>query len=228
MNSKKKSKLNKIFSFRYFFYDFVKYTGAIPMYLFLRPCRKYINKKSCKNLKTGFLLSANHQGFLDPIIMLFSFPFRRAFFIAMERMFDTPLKNWFFKRMHCIKVDRNNVGLDTIRDTGAELQNGKIVCIFPEGKIGHETDMETFKAGAAMMSILNDVPIVPIYIEKREKIFRTTKIIIGEPIYPKDVVGDSQSLKAMEKLNKVLYEKEHELYEYYEKNYSRKGGKELS
>ena len=77
-----------------------------------------------------------------------------------------------------------------------------------------------------MMSILNNVPIVPIYIEKRKSILKATKIIMGEPIYPKDVVGEGQSLKSMEKLNKLLYEKEHELYEYYEKNYSRKGGKE--
>jgi len=195
------------------------------MYLFLRPRVKYINKQSCKHLRGGFILSANHQQFLDPIIMMFAFPFRRAFFIAMEKMFDTPLKTWFFNHMHCIKVDRNNVGIDTIRNASTALQDEKLVCIFPEGKIGHDTDPETFKPGAAMMAMLNNVPIVPIYIEKRKSFWKSTKIIVGEPIVPKEVVGETQSLKAIEKLNKYLYDKEHELYKHYE---SLPGGKELA
>ena len=46
MNSTKKQKKgNKIFSWKYFLYDFIRFTGAIPMWLWLRPAIYYAGDK---------------------------------------------------------------------------------------------------------------------------------------------------------------------------------------
>lgn len=211
MNSKKKSKLSKIFSFRYFFYDFVKWTGALPTLLFVRPSVRYMNKKRYKKVRGGFIVSANHHGFLDPLLALCAIPFRRILFVAMEGLFNTPVKNWFFTHIHCLKVDRENVGADFMRKASDILRDDKGLLIFPEGKISEEIGATAFKPGCAMMSVINNVPIIPMYLCERKSLLRCTKIIIGDPIYPSDVVGESRSLDAIAKLNNYLYEKECEL-----------------
>lgn len=215
MNSNKKSKLDKVFSLRYLLYDFVKYTGAIGTLIFVRPKRYFIDKKACKSMPKGYIISANHLQYIDPVLVHCAFPLRRIFTIAMEKMFDTPLKNWFFTRTNCIKVDRNNTSVDTIRSVGEVLNANKVVCIFPEGGIQKENIGAVFKQGCAMMSIINEAPILPVFLEKRKSIWKCTRIIIGTPIYPKEIVGESKALPAIEKLNNHLYEKEQELCAYY-------------
>ena len=214
MNSKKKSKLSKIFSFKYFCYDFVKWTGALPTLLFIRPSVHYMDRESCKKLRGGFIASGNHMQYLDPIILLCTFPFRRMFFLAMEGMFNTPLKNFFFKAIRCVKVNRENVGVETIRQASEHLRDEKVICIFPEGRIIHEDKLEQFKPGCAMLSVLNDVPIVPVCLRKRTSLFKCTKIVVGKPIYPREVVGEQKSLNAIDAVNKELFAAEKELAEY--------------
>ena len=53
MNSTTKSKKkDNIFSPKYFVYDFIRFTGAIPMALYLRPKIYHVgDKKDIKNLK---------------------------------------------------------------------------------------------------------------------------------------------------------------------------------
>lgn len=214
MKSKKKTKFGKIFGFKYFFYDFVKWTGALPTLLFIRPSVHYMDKKGVKKLRGGFIASGNHMQYLDPIVMLCTFPFRRMLFMAMEGMFNTPIKRFFFNAIRCVKVERANVGVETIRQTSEYLMDEKVVCIFPEGKISRSDGLEQFKPGCAMLSVLNGVPIVPVCIKKRESIWHCTKIIVGKPIYARDVVGDQKSLNAIEAVNKKLFEAETELAEY--------------
>ena len=215
MNSKKKSKLIKLFSPRYLLYDFVKITGALSTLLFIRPRKYFVDKKAYKKLPKGFIISSNHLQYLDPIIVHCAFPLRRIYSVAMEKMFDTPLKKWFFSHINCIKVDRNNASMETIRGVGEALEMEKPVCIFPEGGIRPENSGAEFKPGCAMMAVINDAPILPVFLEKRKSIWRCTKIIIGKPVYPRDILGDSKSLSSIELLNKHLYNCEQELYEYY-------------
>ena len=215
MNSTKKSKLDRIFSLRYLLYDFVKLTGAIGTFIFVRPKKYFIDKKAYKKLPKGYIISSNHLQYIDPVLVHCAFPFRRIFSVAMEKMFNTPLKSWFFSHINCIKVDRNNASVETIRSVGEVLKANKVVCIFPEGGIQKENSGAAFKPGCAMMSIINEAPILPVFVEKRKSIWRTTKIIVGAPVYPKDIVGESKALPAIEKLNNHLYEKEQELCDYY-------------
>lgn len=218
MSSKKKSKLDRIFSFRYLLYDLIKFTGAPSALLFFRPARKFIDKKAYKDLHGGYILSANHLSYFDPIIVHVSFPHRRIFSVASEHLFATERSSWFFRHINCIKVDRTNVSVQTMRDVGDALDARKVVCIFPEGEIKRDEDLATgaFKQGCAMMSLLNDAPILPVLLEKRKSIWNCTRVIVGKPIYPKDIVGDSKSLVAINQLNEHLYNVEQELYAYRE------------
>ncbi len=214
MNSEKKPK-GKVLALKYLLYDFVKWTGAITALPFIRPSVRYTDKKAVCALKGGYIISSNHMGYLDPVILHCAFPWRRLFFIAVDALFNTPLKNWFFSHVNCIKINKKSASTDTIRAAGEVLRDGKIICIFPEGQINRESDSKTaaFRPGCAMIAALNNAPILPVYIGKRKSVWHCTRVLVGAPIYPDKVLGDNRSVFDMEKLNRYLFEKENELYE---------------
>lgn len=209
MSSTKKLTLNGFRQSR-FFYEFTKWTGAIPMLLFLRPKVKFVNKKAYKKLKGAFLMSCNHRSLWDPIILCTAFPPKRLYFVAQEELFSTKKKAWLFSQCNCIKIDRQNVDMETFRTIGKVLKNDLPVCIFPEGRV-EEKEGASFKGGGAMIALTNNVPVLPVWLGMRKSILHRYRVYVGEPIYPDDVVGKSRSLMSIDKFNNYIFEKEKEL-----------------
>ncbi len=180
------------------------------MLLFLRPKVKFVNKKAYKKLKGAFLMSCNHRSLLDPLILCCAFPLKRLYFVAQEELFSTPKKAWLFSQCNCIKIDRQNVDMETFRTVGRILKDDLPVCIFPEGRI-EEKEGASFKGGGAMIALTNNVPVLPVYLGMRKNIWHRYKVVVGEPIYPDDIVGSSRSLMSIDKFNDCIFEKEKEL-----------------
>ena len=94
-----KNKTKKIKNpFRFFVYDFVKFTGALPVLIWYRVKCVYENKLAKKKIKGGALICANHIGFSDPIILNIATWYRRMHFVATNDLFNTKLKAWFFRQ----------------------------------------------------------------------------------------------------------------------------------
>lgn len=203
----KKRKLN------YFFYDFVKVTGVPLMWLFLRPKFIYENKQAKQKIKGGALLISNHSGSIDPIIALFPLWYRRQHFIATKELFNTKVKRWFFTRFHCIEIDRDNMTMDSFKRIISYMKEGKIVSMFPEGRITNTEEVQKFKSGAVLMSILAQRPILPIYQQKRKNIFQRQRIIIGQPIDVVKILNGKPSLSEIDRISELLREKEKQLKE---------------
>lgn len=218
MNStKKQKKKDNIFSFKYFIYDFIKITGAIPMALYLRPKIHYVgNKKEVKKLK-GMLVMANHTGMLDAVLIHFAFVHRRLWFLALEEMFKKKFKRWFFKNLNCIPINRENMNISSYNNMVEYLKKDKAVCIFPEGQIEtNQDELQQFKLGITFISIMNKTPIVPIYLARRKNFFHRDRVIVGEPIYLHELCSEMATIPEIEKAGQYLYQKEQELKEYYE------------
>ena len=74
-----------------------------------------------------------------------------------------------------------------------------------------------------MMAIMNDAPILPIYIGKREKRIRCQVVIIGDKINPKDyIAGPMATMDEINNLSNLLKEKEEELKFKFENEYKEK------
>ena len=93
------------------------------------------------------------------------------------------------------------------------LKAGKLLLIFPEGTINASDDAEfmKFKGGVALFAILNKVPVVPIYIVKREKWYQRQRLVIGEPVYLDEALGRVPTPADIEKVSELLQAKEEEL-----------------
>lgn len=201
-----------------FFYDFVKITGAIPALIWIRPKVIHIGEKCPKG---GVLISSNHPTFVDPITLLTAFPWRRLHSLVTKDLYKNKLMTFMLTCMHCIQVDKDNFSMASFHTTVDRLQNGKAVVIFPEGQVnqGDGREVQAFKSGAILMAHRANVPILPVYIVKREKWYRTQRVVIGEPFDVKAAVGLIPSMEKMNAVTEQLREKELELKRFYEETY---------
>ncbi|MBQ8163356.1 MAG: 1-acyl-sn-glycerol-3-phosphate acyltransferase [Clostridia bacterium] len=221
MNSKEKKKNKRkkyrTFSIKRFFYDFVKWTGALPMMIFFRMKIYRIGKK--EKFK-GALMMSNHIGLLDPVIIQFVYPFRRLWCLAMKELFTSVPLKLFLKGVNCIPVDRENVTIDMYHSVADVLSSGKIVAMFPEGRINFdkEAEVKSFKGGAALFAILNKVPVIPVYIVKKTKKLERQKVVVGEIIHLENICGKAPTVADLETVSQYLHQKEQELEQYYLNN----------
>ena len=215
MEKNPKSKRKKDPLFHNFCYDFVRVTGALPILVWLRP--KVYRPYNTKKPKGRMLLSANHQSFLDPVSVHLAFPFRRMNCLATKDLFGTKLKHAFFSRMLCIEVDKENFALSSFHDVVSRLQEEKIVVIFPEGSVERHKDgpVRAFKSGAVLMAYRADTPILPIYIVKRQKWYHRLRIVVGEPLDIRGMVGRIPTMEQLDAASEALRLKEMALHDYF-------------
>lgn len=213
-NKKKKKKARE----SHFAYDFVKVTGALPTLIALRP-RILKPYGRCK-LKGGFLASANHCSFLDPVMILCSFWSRRIYSLATKDLYSTKLKAFFFERMHCIEVDKDNFSLNSFHAVVKKLKAGKVVAIFPEGQITvGSSDVGAFKSGAILMANTANVPIVPLYIAPPRKWYHRRVVVLGSPVNVREMCGLRPSMTELDEVSRYLHEREDELKKFYYSKY---------
>ena len=201
-----------------FFYDFVKVTGAIPALIWIRPKVIHIGQKCPKG---GVLISSNHPTFMDPITILTSFPWRRLHSLVTKDLYKNKLMTFMLTCMHCIQVDKDNFSMASFHEVVDRLKDGKAVVIFPEGQVnqGDGREVQAFKSGAILMAHRANAPILPVYIVKREKWYRTQRVVVGEPFDVKAAVGLIPSMEKMNAVTEQLREKELELKRFYEEKY---------
>ena len=116
--------------------------------------------------KSGGLLIANHQSLLDPFIIVAAVP-RMVRFVMAREIYENPFIHWLVKRMNVIPVTAN-MGKNRLdeftRLCQEEINNGHLVCIFPEGQISRIGHLLEFKKGVEHISEGIDAPIIPIHL----------------------------------------------------------------
>lgn len=198
-----------------FLYDFVKITGSVTALIWIRP-RVIHMGKTCP--KGGMLISSNHLTFIDPIILLTAFFRRRLHFVATQELFSTKLKSFMFTRMNCIPLDKTNFSMATFHEVVDRLTEGKAVVIFPEGQVNRSggQGIQTFKSGVILIAHRAHVPILPVYIVRREKWYKPQYIVVGEPFDVRGAVGPIPTMEQVDKTCALLQEKELELKQFFE------------
>ncbi|MGI9219511.1 MAG: MFS transporter [Woeseiaceae bacterium] len=107
----------------------------------------------------------NHVSFVDPIIL--SGCIRRPMrFVMYYKIFDMPFLKFFFKNMKAIPIasaredeETMNAAFDAVDE---ELAAGNIVCIFPEGAITRDGEIQRFRPGIEKIIRRRTVPVVPV------------------------------------------------------------------
>ena len=110
------------------------------------------------------LIVCNHVSFMDALVIGGSVR-RPVRFVMDHNIFKIPVMGFIFRTAHAIPDRagaRGSSALDRAFDRiDAELADGEIVCIFPEGKLTRDGEMNEFKRGVERILERRPVPVVP-------------------------------------------------------------------
>ena len=200
----------------------VKTTGFVPQLIAFR--RKiYFEDKSLqgRNIKKGAILVSNHTSLMDFAAMLFVFWPRTLRCVVAELMYD---KNFFMtlflNASGAIKVDRNNHDVSFVEKCCGVLEKGGVVEIYPESRLPKkgEVGLMEFKPSTVHLALESGAPIIPVFNNGKYFTGERNRVIIGKPLYLRDMYDDSLSHKEnIEIINNFLRGKIIELGEELEK-----------
>jgi 1-acyl-sn-glycerol-3-phosphate acyltransferase len=192
---------------------FVKFTLRIFFNLFYRV--ELVNKKNIP-ANGGAIVCSNHIGELDMFFIAYSLK-RLVHYMAKEELFKNPISSWFFYSVGAFPIKRGTGDIASIKTVLKMLGEGKLVGILPEGHRTRGKDRSQFKpkAGAAMLAIKGNVPIIPVGIKATYKLFSKVKVVFGEPYYIQAEKGRKYtgeeltefSVEIMDKVYSLLEEK---------------------
>ena len=111
------------------------------------------------------ILVCNHVSFVDALVLAGCIR-RPIRFVMYYRIFQLPILSFVFKTANTIpiagaKEDKEMMDSAFNQISGA-LQNGELVCIFPEGKITEDGEINEFKSGVMWALERDRVPVVPL------------------------------------------------------------------
>ncbi len=111
-----------------------------------------------------FLVVANHESFLDPFLFGIFIPFEIKY-VTTADVFTTPLFRFFLDGFGTFPMRRHRQDLKSIRTMIRMINNGQVVCIFPEG--GRSIDGSPLPILKETLKLIQHckVPILPVHLD---------------------------------------------------------------
>lgn len=156
------------------------------------------------------VLVCNHVSFIDGLII--GGACRRPIrFVVYERIYRFPILNLIFRTGKAIPITgkkRNSSAYkDAFENIAKALDEGELVCIFPEGRITSDGEIHEFRRGIEKVIRDKAVPVIPTALRglwgsffsrkdnkamKRFPRWRRSKIefLVGEPMKPESVTAE--------------------------------------
>ncbi len=126
-----------------------------------------LEKRGMENIpeKGAAVLVCNHVSFVDALVIMAGSP-RPARFVMDHHIFKVPVMSFIFRTVKAIPIAparENEALLNAAYDHIAEaLEDGELVCIFPEGTITQTGDINPFRSGVRRIVERTPVPVVPL------------------------------------------------------------------
>ncbi len=107
------------------------------------------------------ILVCNHRSSVDPFILAAATRRVISYLVAQEYC-RIPGFRWFLDWMRCVPVRRDRKDVGAVRRSLAELRNGRLLCVFPEGGISRGFDNPHM--GMGYLSLRSGAPVIPAYV----------------------------------------------------------------
>lgn len=118
-----------------------------------------------KELQSGGILAANHRSSVDPFFVQLAAK-RRVHWMVAREYCEHFLFGKVLKPFMVIPTNRSGLDLKSTKQAIEYAQQGRLVGMFPEGRINiTQAPLLPIRGGAAMVAIKTGVPVIPLYIE---------------------------------------------------------------
>lgn len=116
----------------------------------------------------GALLVPNHISFVDGLLLIASLD-RPVRFVVDEHYAEYPLLKPFMKVFRVIPISsagNPRMILRALRSAGQALDDGELVCIFPEGQITRTGTLLPFRRGFERIVKGRTAPVIPVHLDR--------------------------------------------------------------
>jgi 1-acyl-sn-glycerol-3-phosphate acyltransferase len=152
------------------------------------------------------LLVCNHVSFIDWLVIASACK-RPARFVMHHGFMKIPLLGVFFRDAKVIPIASARESTDMLAQAfdriAEELDAGEVVCIFPEGKLTADGELDVFRPGVERIVARTPVPVVPMalvglwgsYFSRKDgaafrrpfrRVWSRIRLVIGPPVPPEE------------------------------------------
>lgn len=151
----------------------------------------------------GALICPNHLSIYDPCIVG-TITKRYIHFMAKAELFKNPLLGWLLRQLRAFPVDRDQVGIATIKKSLKLLKEDEILGIFPEGTRIKEGKRIQPASGFVVFALKTKKPIIPIHISGDYGFRKKIRVVVGQPIFLSDYYGKKLSEEESKNLSQKI------------------------
>ena len=114
------------------------------------------------------ILVCNHTSGLDPF-MIQAVTRRVIVWMMAKEYYEIKALTWAFRIIEAIPVDRFGRDTASVRSALRALHDGRVLGVFPEGRIENSPELMPFQTGVALMAIKARVPVYPAFLEGTQR-----------------------------------------------------------
>jgi 1-acyl-sn-glycerol-3-phosphate acyltransferase len=158
---------------------------AARLFLF-RLCRLQLRVSGSQHLPDGgfIAVAALHRSWIDPLLVIEALPLEpRVWFLGSgASAFDRPWKERLLRRTGGLLPVWRGSGDPAVhlRSAQAVIDNGAVLALFAEGRIGGPPDAPApMRSGAALLCLRTGAPIVPIALCGSEELYRGKRLRVS-------------------------------------------------
>lgn len=154
----------------------------------------------------GVILAANHKSNWDPMCIIATCP-RQLASMSKKELFKFKPLGWILKKVGAFPVNRGKGDIGAVKTALAILKQEKPMMMFPEGKRILDGTRGEAKPGVVMLASHAKVPVLPIKLSGKYRIFSKVTITYGEPIYLDEYYGEKLTVEKMQELSDSIMDK---------------------
>jgi 1-acyl-sn-glycerol-3-phosphate acyltransferase len=112
----------------------------------------------------GVLLIANHQSYLDPILVAVKLK-RPVSFFAKSELFENKFFGGLIRSLHAFPVRQGAGDIGALKQAVQKLKEGHVLNVYPEGSRTEDGNLLPIQPGVALIVRRSGVPIVPVVVD---------------------------------------------------------------
>ena len=140
--------------------EFIRMVGIWCMKLVYRP--RIINPERLPE-RGGALLVVNHVTYADALFLTMVCP-RTVRFIVDAEFMGSRILSWILELFNSLPISAKNPR-EALLSASQGIQNGDLICIFPEGQLTRSGCLTPIRRGMEMIARRAKAPVIPIYMD---------------------------------------------------------------
>ncbi len=140
--------------------EFIRMVGIWGLRFIYKP--RIINPERIPE-RGGALLVANHVTYADALFLTMICPRPVRFIVSDEFMSFAPLR-WILEIFNSLPISAKNPK-EAIMDAIKGLQDGDLICIFPEGQLTRSGCLTPIRRGMELIARRAQAPIIPVFMD---------------------------------------------------------------